>query len=104
MTIRFQQNVSLVHQTVRFSGGKCCEKVMHDCCIGNQQKHITPEIPLVCLEPCSGFLADAAVQSEGRKIILPKYGIREFEAKTFELATLVHVCIQPKEIVSWHKR
>ena len=32
----------------------------------------------ICLEPCSGFLADAAVQSEERKIILPKYGIREF--------------------------
>ena len=34
------------------------------------------------------FLADAAVQSEARKIILPKYGIREFKAKNFELATL----------------
>ena len=50
------------------------------------------------------FLADAAVQSEARKIILPKYGIREFKAKNFELATLVHVFLRPKEIVSWHKR
>ena len=70
------------------------------------QKHITPKRlnSLICLEPCSGFLADSAVQSEVRKIILPKYGIREFKAKTFELATLIHVCLQPKEIVSWHKR
>ena len=54
-------------------------------------------MPLICLEPCSVFLADAAVQSEVRKIILPRYGIREFKAKTFELATLVHVCLQPKK-------
>ena len=45
----------------------------------------------LCVEPCSGFLADAAVQSEARKIILPKYGIREFTAENFGLATLIHV-------------
>ena len=28
----------------------------------------------------------------------------ESENSSFELATLVHVCLQPKEIVSWHKR
>ena len=50
----------------------------------------------------SVFLADAAVQSEAWKIILPKYGIREFEATNFELATLIHVFLRPKEIVSWH--
>ena len=37
------------------------------------------------------FLAGAAVQSEARKVILPKYGIREFKAKNFELATLTNV-------------
>ena len=66
---------------------------MHDCCIGNQQKHITPEIPLVCLEPCSGFLADAAVQSEGPEIILPKYGIREFKLR----ACNVYTCMSTTE-------
>ena len=50
-------------------------------------------MPLICLEPCSVFLADAAVQSEVRKIILPKYGIREFKAKTFELVTLIHMYV-----------
>ena len=38
-----------------------------------------------------GFLADAAVQAESWKIILPKYGIRESKAKNFELAALIHV-------------
>ena len=33
----------------------------------------------------------ARVQSEARKVILLKYGIREFKAKNFELATLIHV-------------
>ena len=54
------------------------------------QKHITPKrltSPYV-LRTMLGFLADAAVQSEARKIILPKYGIREFKAKNFELVTL----------------
>ena len=51
-----------------------------------------------------GFLANAAVQSEARKIMLPKYGIREFNAKTFAFATLIHLRLQPIEIVSWHKR
>ena len=46
----------------------------------------------------SGVIADAAVQSEARKIILPKYGIRKFKAKNFELATLRHLCLRPKEI------
>ena len=58
------------------------------------QKHITPKRRV--------FLADAAVQSEAWKIIFPKYRIREFEAKNFELATLIHVFLRPKEIVSWH--
>jgi len=59
-------------------------------------------LSLICLEPCWGFLADAAVQSEARKIILPQYGIREFKAKNFELPTLIRVFLLPKEIVSWH--
>ena len=58
--------------------------------------------PLICLQPCWGFLAHAAVQLEARKIILPKSGIREFQG--FELAMLIHVCLRPKEIVSWGKR
>ena len=36
-------------------------------------------------------MAKTAVQSEARKIMLPKYGIRELKAKNFELATLIHV-------------
>ena len=52
----------------------------------------------------SGVIADAAVQSEAWTIILPKYGIRKFKAKNFQLATLRHVCLRPKEIVSRHKR
>ena len=47
--------------------------------------------PLCVKNQCSGFLAGAAFQSETRKIILPKYGIREFKAKNFELTTLIHV-------------
>ena len=35
-----------------------------------------------------GFLAHVAVQSESRKIISPKYGIREFRAENFELPNL----------------
>ena len=48
------------------------------------------ELPIMFFKKnhARGFLADAAVQSEARKIILPKYGIREFKAKNFELATL----------------
>ena len=34
------------------------------------------------------YFADAAVQSEARKIALHKYCIREFKAKNFELGTL----------------
>ena len=41
-------------------------------------------MPLICLEPCSVFLADAAVQSEVRKIILPRYGIREFNMYVYK--------------------
>ena len=36
------------------------------------------------LEPCSGFLADAAVQSEVQKIILPKYGISQIQALSLQ--------------------
>ena len=62
------------------------------------------KFPLSVSNHARSFSADEAVKSEVRKIILPKYGIREFKAKTFELATLVHVCLQPKKIVSCHKR
>ena len=48
-------------------------------------------IPLCVKNHARVFLAGAAVQSEARKIILPKYGVREFKAKNFELATLMHV-------------
>ena len=47
--------------------------------------------PLCVKNHARVFLAGAAVQSETRKVILPKYGIREFKAKNFELATLIHV-------------
>ena len=57
----------------------------------------------MCLEPCSGFLADAAVQSEVQKIILPKYGISQIQALSLQ-HLYIHVCLQPKEIVLWHKR
>ena len=36
------------------------------------------------LEPCSGFLADAAVQSEVQKIILHKYGISQIHALSLQ--------------------
>ena len=45
-------------------------------------------LPLCVKNHAGVYLADAAVQSEARKITLPKYGIREFKAKNFELATL----------------
>ena len=61
------------------------------------QKHITSQ--RVTSPYQAGVLA---VQSEARKIILPKYGIRELEAKNFELATLIHVFLRPREIVLWH--
>ena len=38
----------------------------------------------MCLEPCSGFLADAAIQSEVQKIILPKYGISQIQALSLQ--------------------
>ena len=38
----------------------------------------------MCLEPCSGFLADTAVQSEVQKIILPKYGISQIQALSLQ--------------------
>ena len=61
-----------------------------------------PEASNFPLEPCWDFLAGVAVQLKARKI--GKYGIREFKAKNFELVTLIHICLRPKEIVSWHKR
>ena len=39
---------------------------------------------------------------DARKITLPKYGIKELKTKNVELAMLIHVCLQPKEIVLWH--
>ena len=43
----------------------------------------------ICVKNHAGvYLADAAVQSDAQKITLHKYGIREFKAKNFELATL----------------
>ena len=41
----------------------------------------------MCLEPCSGFLADAAIQSEVQKIILPKYGISQIQALSLQRLT-----------------
>ena len=49
------------------------------------------------------ILADIAVWSEARNFFCPNI-IREFEAKNFELVTLIHVCLRPKEIVPWHER
>ena len=50
------------------------------------------------------FLADAAVQSEARKIILPKYGTREFKTENFELSRLIHLFLRPKDMIPWYKR
>ena len=62
-------------------------------------KAYNPEasIPLICLEPCWGFLVDAAVQSEARKIILPKYGIREFKAKILSLQRLLYMYVYDRK-------
>ena len=49
------------------------------------------KFPLSVSNHARSFSADEAVKSEVRKIILPKYGIREFKAKTFELVTLIHM-------------
>ena len=54
-------------------------------------------IPLICLEPCWGFLVDAAVQSEVRKIILLKYGIREFKAKILSLQRLLYMYVYDRK-------
>ena len=57
------------------------------------QKHVTPKriTSPYMFRTMLGFLADAAVQAESWKIILPKYGIRDSKAKNFELAALIHV-------------
>ena len=44
--------------------------------------------PFCVKNHAEAYFADEAIQSEARKITLPKYGIREFKAKNFELATL----------------
>ena len=62
----------------------------------------TPPLPkrltslYVCKTMLGFFLADAVFQSEARKIILPKYGIRKFKAKNVELATLT-TCMSTTE-------
>ena len=64
------------------------EKDIHD----YNQKHITPK-PLnspYVFRTMLGFLADAAVQSEVRKIIFPKYGIRQFKLWACNAYTYVY--------------
>ena len=52
------------------------------------QKHIIPK------RLTSPYLFRTTL---GFFFILPKYGIREFKAKNFELATPILVCLRPKE-------
>ena len=56
------------------------------------------------LEPWWGFLADAAIQSDARKITLPKYGIKKLKTKNFELATLIDVSMTKRNRLVAYKR
>ena len=46
---------------LRFSGGKCCDKVMHDCCVGNQSKYwvsMDRKPPIQIDQPSAGIHKD----------------------------------------------
>ena len=66
--------------------------------VAREKKPLVPRVFRTML----GFLADAAIHSDARKITLLKYGIKELKTKNFVLAMLIHVRLRPKEIVLWH--